>query len=66
MNAAGLLAITIPILGVPLLVIFGKAGARILAGVIEMKEFMPFLGVGFAAGFAIGVLINIWAFSSIP
>ena len=31
-----------------------------------MKQFLPFVGVGFAAGFAIGVLINIWCLSTIP
>ena len=29
-----------------------------------MKEYLPFVGVGFAAGFAVGVLINIWCLST--
>ena len=29
-----------------------------------MKEYLPFIGVGFTAGFAIGVLINIWCLST--
>ena len=30
-----------------------------------LKEFAPVLGVGFAAGFSIGILVNQWALSSI-
>ena len=30
-----------------------------------MKEFLPFIGVGFIAGFAVGVLVNIWCLSSV-
>ena len=30
-----------------------------------LKEFAPVLGVGFAAGFAIGVLVNLWVLNSL-
>lgn len=30
-----------------------------------IKDFLPLAGVGFAAGFAIGVLTFFWAYSSI-
>ena len=29
-----------------------------------MKDYLPFVGVGFAAGFTVGVLINIWCLST--
>lgn len=29
-----------------------------------LKEFLPIIGVGFAMGFATGVLVNIWCLSS--
>ena len=31
-----------------------------------MKDYLPFIAVAFGAGFAAGVLVNIWALSTIP
>lgn len=29
-----------------------------------LKDYLPFIGVGFAAGFAFGIVLNLWCLST--